>query len=174
MGLRPARTCRTLNKVPWTRYSKRKPAKNYIKAMPHNSVQLFVMGNPKKSYDLRMDLVADEDVQIRDCALESGRQAVNKYVETRLPGAYLLKVRVYPHNVLRENKMILGAGADRLQKGMRLAYGRPSDRAARVHANQPIFTLLIEGKNRKLANEAYRCARLKMPGKFSVRIGTVS
>ena len=170
MGLSPAHTCRTLDKVPWTRYSKRKPSKNYIKAMPHSTVQIFVMGNPKKTYDLRIDLVAQEDVQIRDCSLESARQTVNKYIETRLPGAYLLKVLVYPHNVIRENKMILGAGADRLQKGMRNAYGRPSDRAARVHSRQPIFRLFIESKHEKMATEAFRRARLKLPGKFKLKV----
>ncbi|VVC02594.1 50S ribosomal protein L10e [Candidatus Burarchaeum australiense] len=138
--------------------------------MPHNSVQIFIMGNAKNAYDTRLDLVANEGVQIRDNSLESARQAINKYLEKHAPGAYFLRVRVFPHNVIRENKMILGAGADRLQKGMRKAYGRPTDRGARVPAQQAIFTLLIDSKNRKLADEAYRRAKLKLPGRFSVDI----
>ncbi len=170
MGLRPARTCRTLDKVPWTRYSRKKPSKNYIKAMPHSTVQIFKMGNLTRSYENRFDLVAAEDVQIRDNALESGRQAINKLLEKKIPGAFMLQVRVYPHNVIRENKMILGAGADRLQKGMRHAYGRPSDRAARVHKGQAVFSLFIDAKHKPHADEAFRRARLKMPGKFRVEL----
>jgi len=170
MGLRPGRIYRSLNKVPWTRFSKTKPRKSYIKAMPQSSVQIFMMGNPKGKYDTRMELVAVHAVQIRDCSLESARQTINKYVEFRLPGAYYIKLHVYPHNVLRENKMILGAGADRLQKGMRKAFGRPSDRAARVPAKQILFTLLLNKKDKTLANEAFRRAKLKLPGKFKIRV----
>ena len=170
MGLRPAHTCRSLGKVPWARFSKKKPRKNFIKAMPHSSVQIFVMGNAQGNYDVRLDLVADEDVQIRDNSLESARQAINKYLEKNLPGVYFLRVNVFPHNVIRENKMILGAGADRLQKGMRLSYGRPMDRGARVHAGSSIYTMFINSKSRKFADEAYRRAKLKLPGFFTVKI----
>lgn len=173
MGLRPARTCRSLEKVSWARFSKKKPRKNFIKAMPHSSVQIFVMGNAQGNYDAKLELVADEPVQIRDNSLESARQAINKYLEKNLPGAYFLRVNVFPHNVIRENKMILGAGADRLQKGMRLAYGRPNDRGARVYAGSPIYTMLINSKNRKLADEAYRRAKLKLPGFFTVKVSPV-
>jgi len=168
MGIRPARTCRGLDKTPWTRYSKKKPRKSYVKAMPHLSLLVYEMGNRKQQFDYTYDLVAESDVQLRDNALEAARQAANKYLEKTIPNQYFFKVRVYPHNVLRENKMIAGAGADRLQKGMRKAYGRPTDRAARVKAGQPVFTIHVAKANAPHIEEACRRAKRKMSGSFRV------
>ena len=166
MGLRPARTCRDLGKAPWTRYSKKKPRKSYVKALPHLSLLVYEMGNRRQHFDYTYNLVAEGDVQLRDNSLESGRQAANKYLEKVMPNLYFFKVRVFPHNVIRENKMIAGAGADRLQKGMRLAYGRSTDRAARINTGQSIFTIHVAKANASHIEEAYRRARRKMSGKF--------
>ncbi|MCX8195267.1 MAG: 50S ribosomal protein L16 [Candidatus Micrarchaeota archaeon] len=168
MGLRPARTCRGMGKTPWTRYSKKKPRKSYVKALPHLSLLVYEMGNRNQQFDYTCDLVAEEDVQLRDNSLEAARQAANKYLEKTIPNQYFFKVRVYPHNVLRENKMIAGAGADRLQKGMRKAYGRPTDRAARIKAGQAVFTMHVSKENLPHVEEAYRRARRKMSGKFKM------
>ena len=168
MGIRPAHTMRSLDKVPWARYSKKKPRKSYVKAMPHLSLLVYEMGNMKQPFDFTYDLVADGDIQLRDNALESGRQAANKYLEKIIPNMYFFKVRVFPHNVLRENKMIAGAGADRLQKGMRKAYGRSTDRAARIHTGQPVFTIHVSKLNAPHIEEAYRRAKRKMSGKFRI------
>lgn len=169
MGLRPAKTCRTLDKVPWTRYSKRRPRKSFVKAMPHLSLLVYEMGSRKQPFDYTYDLVADVDVQLRDNTLEAARQAANKYLEKMIPNLYFFKVRVYPHNVIRENKMIAGAGADRLQKGMRKSYGRSTDRAARIDRGQPVFTINIAKENASHIEEAFRRARRKMSGSFVVR-----
>ena len=170
MGLRPAKTCRTLDKAAWTRFSKKKPRKSFVKALPHNALNIFEMGARKEEYELEVELVSDGKVQVRDNALESARQAVNKYFEKLLPGGYHFAVLVFPHNVIRENKMILGAGADRLQKGMRQAFGRPMDRAARIYPNQAVYRLRVMARNLDAAKEAYRRAKTKLPGSYSVRI----
>jgi large subunit ribosomal protein L10e len=136
--------------------------------MPHLSLLVYEMGSRKQPFDYTYDLVAAEDVQLRDNSLEAGRQAANKYLEKTIPNLYFFKVRVYPHNVIRENKMIAGAGADRLQKGMRKAYGRPTDRAARINAEQPVFTIHIAKANSSHIEEAYRRARRKMSGRFRI------
>ncbi|MCX8197051.1 MAG: 50S ribosomal protein L16 [Candidatus Micrarchaeota archaeon] len=168
MGLRPARTCRSIDKPAWTRYSKKKPRKSYVKAMPHLSLLVYEMGNRNQPFDYTYDLVAEESVQLRDNALEAARQAANKYLEKSSPNAYFFKVRVYPHNVIRENKMIAGAGADRLQKGMRRAYGRPTDRAARVKKGQAIFTINVKGDHAADVEEAFRRAQRKLSGKYKI------
>ena len=80
MGLRPARTCRGADKMPFTRYSKSKPRKSYIKSMPHPVLHIYQMGSPGQ-YDTTLQLVTKEAVQIRDNSLESARQAVNKHLE---------------------------------------------------------------------------------------------
>jgi len=169
MGIRPAHTCRSLEKKPWARYSKRKPRKSFVKAMPHLSLLVYEMGDRKAKFDYTYDLVADYDVQLRDNSLEAGRQAANKYLEKAILNQYFFKVRVYPHNVIRENKMIAGAGADRLQKGMRKAYGRATDRAARIHKGQEVFTINIAKANVPFVMEAFRRATLKMSGHFTIR-----
>lgn len=169
MGIRPAKTCRTLEKVPWARYSKKKPRKSFVKAMPHLSLLVYEMGNMKQHFDYTYDLIADQDVQLRDNSLESARQAANKYLEKTILGLFFFKVRVYPHNVIRENKMIAGAGADRLQKGMRQAYGRSTDRAARIKKGQVVFTVNVAKENAGHIVEAFRRAKRKMSGKFTVR-----
>ena len=153
MGLRPARTCRTLEKTAWARYSKKRPRKSYVKAMPHLSLLVYEMGNRKQHFDY---------------SLEAARQAANKYLEKVILGLFFFKVRVFPHNVIRENKMIAGAGADRLQKGMRKAYGRATDRAARINAEQPVFTIHIAKENASFIEEAYRRAKRKMSGSFRI------
>ena len=51
-------------------------------------------------------------------ALEAARIAANKYMSTRAgKDAFHLRVRVHPFHVLRINKMLSCAGADRLQTG---------------------------------------------------------
>lgn len=166
MGLRPAKTCRSLEKTAWTRYSKKKPRKSYVKSMPHLSLLVYEMGSRKQPFDFTYNLIAEEDVQLRDNSLEAARQAANKYLEKVIPNLYFFKVRVFPHNVIRENKMIAGAGADRLQKGMRLAYGRSTDRAARINTGQPVFTIHVAKANMSHIEEAYRRAKRKMSGRF--------
>ena len=169
MGLRPAHTCRDLGKTPWTRYSKRKPRKSFVKAMPHLSLLVYEMGMRKQHFDYTYDLVAEEDIQLRDNCLESARQAANKYLEKTILNLYFFKVRVFPHNVIRENKMVAGAGADRIQKGMRQSFGRATDRAARIRAGQEVFTVHVSKENAPHIVEAFRRARKKMSGYFRIR-----
>lgn len=166
MGLRPAKTCRSLEKAAWTRYSKKKPRKSYVKSLPHLSLLVYEMGSRNQPFDFTYSLIAEEGVQLRDNSLEAARQAANKYLEKAIPNLYFFKVRVFPHNVIRENKMIAGAGADRLQKGMRLAYGRSTDRAARISTGQPVFTIHVAKANVLHIEEAYRRAKRKMSGRF--------
>ncbi len=169
MGIRPGHTVRGTTKQPWARFSKKRPKQSFVKAMPHLSLLVYHMGDAKKAYDTQYDVCTDTDIQLRDNALEAARQAANKYLEKKILGQYYFHVLVYPHNVIRENKMIAGAGADRLQKGMRAAFGRATDRAARMRAGQAIFTLRSTAANRPHIMEAIRRARAKMSGTYTVR-----
>jgi len=170
MGLRPAHTCRDIGKVSWTRFSRKKPRKSYVKALPHNAVQIFNMGDAGKKYEMEIELIAEDNIQLRDSAIEAARQAANKYLEKQLPANYYFKVLVFPHNVIRENKMIVGAGADRLQKGMRLSFGKPSDRAARVRANQRIFVFRMMKKDSDTVKEAIKRATRKLSGAYYTKV----
>jgi len=174
MGLRPAHTCRGIGKVSWTRFSRKRPRKSYVKALPHNAVQIFNMGDAGKEYELEVELIAKGNIQLRDSAIEAARQAANKHLEKKLPANYYFRVLVFPHNVIRENKMIVGAGADRLQKGMRKSFGRPSDRAARVKADQKVFAIRMMKKDEDVVREAIRRAVLKLSGTYYTKVTELS
>ncbi|HSB46413.1 MAG TPA: 50S ribosomal protein L16 [Candidatus Bilamarchaeum sp.] len=168
MGIRPARAIRDADKVAWTRFSRSKPRKSFIKAMPHADLHQFRMGTMKPDFDLVLSLRAEEAVILRDNAIESARQSSNKHLEKVTPGAYYFMVRVYPHHVIRENKMIAGAGADRLQKGMRQAFGRPTDRAARLKAGTKLFTVYSYKANEEHLKLALVRALRKLSGDFRI------
>ncbi len=168
MGIRPGRSIRDADKVAWTRFSRSKPRRSYIKAMPHKDLHQFRMGVDKRDYDLVMHLRALAPVILRDNAIEAARMSANKQLEKEAPGEYYFIVRVYPHHVIRENKMIAGAGADRLQKGMRRAFGRPTDMAARLAKGSDLFSIYTYKANAAVASVAFDRAMRKISGNYAV------
>jgi large subunit ribosomal protein L10e len=74
-------------------------------------------------------------------------------------------VKTYPHIILRENKMIATAGADRLQEGMRKAFGKPIGLAARVEIGSTILELRVKSENLEKGKEALKAASAKLPMK---------
>ena len=151
------RNYRSASGQPYTRMK-------YIHGSPAPKVSKFNMGDLTTHFARRVHLVAIGGVQIRHNALESGRVAANKvlfdkYGET----GYRLQLCVYPHIILRENKMIATAGADRLQEGMRRAFGKPTGRAARVHDGQSIYIIYVPEDGVEIARKACETAGTKMP-----------
>ena len=83
-----------------------------------------------------------EKEQITSEALEAARIAANKYmVKHAGKDAFHLRIRVHPFHVLRINKMLSCAGADRLQTGMRGAFGKPQGVCARVAIGQILLSI---------------------------------
>jgi large subunit ribosomal protein L10e len=167
--LRPARTCRRVNSQAWARYSLRQPKKNYIRARPHTSLNVFKMGADNPDFDVQMTLEAQQDVQLRSNALEAARQNANKHLEKSIPEGYIFRVLVYPHNVVREHRMAVGAGADRISQGMAHSYGRPVSVAARIKKNQPIFLIKTRKENIPVAHKAFIRAISKLSGAYKIR-----
>lgn len=62
-----------------------------------------------------------------------------------------LRVRAHPYHVVRINKMLSCAGADRLQTGMRGAWGKPNGSVARVNIGQILLSVRTRD-NRTLFN----------------------
>ncbi len=168
--LRPGRTCRTPNSQAWARYSLRKPRKNYIRALPHTSIQVFNSGKDSDAFDAKITLNPEQRVQLRSNALEAARLVAVKHLENNIPGFYYVKLLVFPHNVIREHKMAAGAGADRVSRGMSLAFGRPVSVAARINMDQPIFMIKVAKANKPLAVEALERASAKLSGTYKVRV----
>jgi large subunit ribosomal protein L10e len=62
--------------------------------------------------------------------------------------------------------MIAGAGADRLQKGMRQAFGRPTDLAARLRKGAALFTVKTYKGNVEHMKVAIDRAVRKLSGSY--------
>jgi large subunit ribosomal protein L10e len=141
-GLRKANAYSKRIVVPFTRVSKRRQ-KSFIKVVPPQKIVKFSMGSEKVYNEgklpYELNVVTTEAVQIRHNALEACRQYVNKQLDTSLAGQYVFKVIPFPHHIQRENKMLTGAGADRMQTGMQLSFGKSMGKAAILKPNAKIF-----------------------------------
>ena len=135
----------------------------YIHGSPASKISKYVMGG-QGDYQYKVTLISQGRLQIRHNAIEAARIAANKILTDKLgETGYLLHVRVYPHVVLRENKMIATAGADRLQEGMRRSFGKPTSRAARVTQNQELIDIYVNENALRLAQEALSECSKKLP-----------
>merc|ERR1712138_308077 len=81
-----------------------------------------------------------------------------------------IRMRCHPFHVTRINKMLSCAGADRLQTGMRGAYGKPQGLVARVKIGQPLMSVRIKPQHIAHAQEALRRAKFKFPGRQKIYI----
>jgi large subunit ribosomal protein L10e len=169
MGLRPAKTVRVFQGQPWARMSSSVPRKSYVKGAPRPKVRQYNMG-VDRFYEVEVNLSADKDVQLRDNALEAARQVTVKYLEKHLQNQYYFGILKYPHLVIREHSALGVAGADRISKGMKRAFGRPKGRMARVKHGETLFTVRISTKDISIVHEALRRAKQKMSGAFSEKI----
>ncbi|HII81144.1 MAG TPA: 50S ribosomal protein L16, partial [Methanosarcina sp.] len=100
--------------------------RKYMGGVPGSQVIHYDMGDKANTtFPVKISLLAEEKCQIRHTALEAARITANRHLveETGKTGFYM-KLRVYPHEVLRENKQATGAGADRVSSGMRRAFGK--------------------------------------------------
>lgn len=143
--------------------------KEYTGGIPAPRIQNFVMGNKQSSFPTIFHLVVKETCQIRHTALEAARIAANKYI-SRMAGSknYKLVVRVYPHQILRENKQATGAGADRVSQGMRKSFGKNVGTAARVKSGQEVMTIQVNPQMETHAKIALKKASQKLPSPVSI------
>ena len=164
MPKKPAHVYREQDRPAYTR-------KEYITGIPGSRITFFERGDPNKEFPIELSLVMKEKGQIQHTALESARVSANRKMEkTAGEEGYYIKLRVYPHQILRENPIALGAGADRISDGMRKAFGRPVGLAARVNPGQKILTLRTTEEFYEAARESMRRARMKLPMPAKVQL----
>ncbi|MEA3343051.1 MAG: 50S ribosomal protein L16 [archaeon] len=162
MGLRPARIYKDF-KRPYTRRAVKVHRKSYIKGVPGRKLNNFDMGNTKGEFGHTVYLVLDKDAQLRHNALEACRVAANAYIKKKVEDkSYCMKVRVFPHNVLREHAQAAIAQADRFYQGMSHPFGKPSSTAARVKKGQPVLSVGVNAEDIDAAKEAFRRAGDKL------------
>jgi len=158
--------------VPFTRTSKKK-SKSFIKTVPNQKIVKFMMGDEKafkqKKYDFHLILISKESSQIRHNAIEACRQFINKKLDKETNKQFFFRIIPYPHHIQRENKMITGAGADRMQTGMQLSFGKASGKAALLKPGSKIFFLAVgTAKHAKIARKTLNQVKSKVPCKTRI------
>merc|ERR1712099_25913 len=162
MGRRPARCYRYCKNKPY-------PKSRFCRGVPDPKIRIYDLGSKKASvlsFPKHVVMVSDELEQIGSEALEAARICANKYMTKNIgKESFHLRMRCHPFHVTRINKMLSCAGADRLQTGMRGAYGKPQGLVARVRIGQPLMSVRVKEQNEAAAMEALRRAKFKFPGR---------
>jgi large subunit ribosomal protein L10e len=144
--------------------------KKFLPGAPNVRIAKFSSGSARGDYDVRLQLVSTEKVQIRHTAIEAARVAANKKISEDGYEEYFLAVKIYPHVILRENKMLATAGADRLQEGMRKAYGKPTSLGARVNIGTPILEMHVKNTDLDKAKASFKLAASKLPAPMDIKV----
>jgi large subunit ribosomal protein L10e len=156
---------RNLAKMAYTR-------REYMGGVPGSKLMQFDMGNLTEDFPLELSLVVEEGCQIRHTALEAARVVINRRLQDLGRANFRLKIRVYPHHILRENKQATGAGADRVSEGMRLSFGKAVGSAARVSPGQKILSIYTLLPNLEKAKDALRHGAHKLPTPSRIEMAT--
>ena len=167
MSDKPASMYRDIDKPSYTR-------REYITGIPGSKIAQHNMGDlqaDQDDYPVQISLVTEEECQLRHGALEAARLSANRFLLKSLgEGNYKMILRKFPHQVLRENKQATGAGADRVSDGMRQSFGKVVGTAARMGANERIFTLWCEVEDADVAKDALRRAYNKLSPPCRVKV----
>jgi len=165
MGRRPAKCYRYQKNKPY-------PKSRFNRGVPDPKLRFYDGGRKKSYWDLfpsTVHLVSKEKEQISSESLEAGRIAANKFMVTRTgKEGFHIRIRVHPWHVVRINKMLSCAGADRLQTGMRHAYGKALCKCARVNIGTILISIRTKPENVHYAQEALRRAKFKFAGRQMV------
>ena len=168
MARKPAKMYRRLKGQAYTR-------RKYTGGVPNNRIMRFHMGNRKAAeadeFPVILNMTVDESCQVRHTALEAARVISNATIRAVAgQDGYALRVHVYPHHILRENKQATGAGADRVSQGMRCAFGKNVGTAARCKRGTTVISISTLPKNFMAAKDALRKASMKIPSPCTTKV----
>ena len=162
--LKTNRVYRSVKKRNYTR-------KKYIKKIPVVKINKYFLGSLKQTESSFTFLfLSEKNIYIRSNSIEAARVSLTKYLNKICSSEqYFYKFHVYPHQILRENKLATGAGADRVSSGMRLAFGKPTGLACRLNKSSLFFSLKISKKvPYQLISEGIKKFKSKLPLKFNI------
>merc|ERR1712151_575735 len=126
---------------------------------------------PCEEFPAVAHMVCDENQQVSAESLEAAQIATNKYmIQNAGKDFFHIRVRPHPFQVLRINKTLSCAGADRLSTGMRGAFGKPYGTAARVNIGQVLMSVRTKEEKSEIAVEALRRAKFKFPGRMKIHV----
>jgi large subunit ribosomal protein L10e len=172
MAMRRASAYSKMHAVPYTRASKKKQ-RAYVKTVPPSKIVKFYMGS-RKDYEAGklpyvLTLITDHYVQIRQNAMEACRQFIHKKLGEELKEQYFFRIIPYTHHIQRENKMLTGAGADRMSSGMQLSFGKTIAKAAIIKKNGRILLLALPNpKAVSFARHVLKQVKSKLPCKTRI------
>jgi len=162
MGLRPNNCYRDIERA-YTRHATRVQKKDFLGGVPGLRTRQFVMGNQTKDFKWVLDYKATSPMQVRDNALEALRLKMVRELNNNVgKDNWTMKIRLWPHHILRENKMASGAGADRVSDGMKHAFGKNTGRAAQIKKNAILFSIVVNDEHLAIAEKIIRKAKFKV------------
>ena len=162
---------RTLER-PYTRFSKfRKKA--FVKARPGKKVIKFDMGDLKGGMDqfpIKLEMISKDDAQVRTNSIEAARIAILRRVEDKYGReGFYFKIKAVPHQMIRENPLAAGAGADRLSTGMKHSFGKIIGTATRVVKGKILMELFLEEGAEEFGRAALRVGSSKLTIKTTIQ-----
>lgn len=153
---------------PYTRISKYRKL-SYVRTRPASKIVKYNMGNLTDKFDYTIKLVAKDNLNIRHNALESARLTATRTLEKALGRkGFCLRIRAFPHHILRENPLASGAGADRMSTGMKMSFGKTIGTAARVFKGAIILEAFVNTENLAVGKRAVKKSSYKLPLGYSV------
>ena len=162
MGRRPFRCYRWIKGKPY-------PKSRFNRAVPDPKLRFYDGGAKAAKYDqfnACVHLISNEREQIASEALEATRVSANRFLVNKVTkDGFHIRVRKHPWHVLRINKMMSCAGADRLQAGMRRAFGKGYQKACRVKIGDILISIRVKRENLKHAVDSLINCKGKLPGK---------
>merc|ERR1711981_892712 len=165
MGRRPCKCYRYQKNKPY-------PKSRFNRGVPDPKLRMYDGGMKKANWErfpACVHLVSGEKEQITSEALEAARIAANKYMQVNCGNeSFHIRIRVHPWHVVRINKMLSCAGADRLQTGMRHAYGKALCKSARVSIGAVLISIRTTPEKVPNAEVALRRAKFKIAGRQMV------
>jgi len=165
MGRRPGKCYRYCKNKPY-------PKSRFCRGVPDAKIRIYDVAQKRLDHSvfpLCAHLVSRERQQISSEALEAARIVANKYMVKHCgKETFHMRIRVHPWHVLRINKMLSCAGADRLQTGMRGAFGKPTGTAARISLGQVLMSIRTRDQFKVQAQEALSRSKDKFAGNHLV------
>jgi large subunit ribosomal protein L10e len=167
MGRRPNKCYRYCKNKPY-------PKSRFCRGVPDPKIRIYDVGMKRADcavFPCAVHMVSDEKQQLSSEALEAARIACNKYMSNSAgKDNFHIRIRPHPFHVLRVNKMLSCAGADRLQTGMRGAFGKTYGKVARCNIGQVLISIRCREDKEQNAVEALRRAKFKFPGRQKIHV----
>lgn len=151
---------------PYTRWSKVR-SKAFVKSRPGKKVIKFDMGDViggRTQFPLHLTLVSKNLAQIRTNAIEASRITGLKRLETKLGRrGFYFRIRAVPHQMVRENPLAAGAGADRLSTGMKHSFGKIIGTSCQVEEGKVLMDLYLPKEEENFGRSVLKSLSKKLP-----------